>query len=256
MPAPSHCDPSRGVFETLLVVEGRPLELGRHLERISGSVETLYGQRLPAGAANLAWETAGGIPLGRLRLVATPGKEAAPIVGASADAVDPSRVFPGSTRGAELWSFQVEGGFGAHKWVDRRLLERAEAEAPAGATPLIVDGEDALEASRANLFAVAEGALLSPPADGRIVPGITRRRVLELAAAAGHAVREEVLSLKRLQAADEVFLTNSVRGVERVEAIDGEPLPGAGPLSEGIAAELRRSWLGRAAPSAVAATAP
>ena len=85
-----------------------------------------------------------------------------------------------------------------------------------------------LEASRANLFAVRDGALLTPPLDGRILPGITRGRVIEAAESSGVAVREESLSREDLLAADEVLLTGSVRGIEPVAALDGTPLAGAG----------------------------
>ena len=81
----------------------------------------------------------------------------------------------------------LAGGLGEHKWVDRSLLDEAQAALPAGALPLIVDADGAvLEASRANLFAVRDGALFTPPLDGRILPGVTRARVIEIAAEERH----------------------------------------------------------------------
>src|SRR3954447_11852769 len=38
MPPSPHADPDRGVFETMLVLEGRPVELDAHLERLAASL--------------------------------------------------------------------------------------------------------------------------------------------------------------------------------------------------------------------------
>ncbi len=101
-----------------------------------------------------------------------------------------------------------------------------------------------LEASRANVFAVRDGALLTPPLDGRILPGVTRMRLLELAAENGIEARESALTRDDLFAADEVFLTGSVRGIERVRALDGVPLPANGDIAAHLDAKLRRAWVG------------
>ena len=60
-----------------------------------------------------------------------------------------------------------------------------------------------LEAGRANVFAVADGGLLTPPADGRILPGTARGAVLDLAAELGVPAAERRLALADLRRADE-----------------------------------------------------
>jgi para-aminobenzoate synthetase / 4-amino-4-deoxychorismate lyase len=271
MPAAPHCDPEKGVFETLLALDGRPIELDAHLERLEASLNVLFDSGLPPDAERLALDGARQLKLGRLRLSVAPADDNRLRVELDAQGLDPESAFPAQRRSIELRSLPLAGGFGAHKWVDRELLERAEAELPDGAVPLIVDRDGtALEASRANVFAVKGDALLTPPTDGRIVPGITRRRVIELARAAGRETREEPVTVDDLLAADEVFLTNSVRGVEPVHSIDGDVphfkrpygcsnsgTSAGGGVSGEIAAELRRSWLGgQAAPAGSAAAAP
>jgi para-aminobenzoate synthetase/4-amino-4-deoxychorismate lyase len=253
-PAP-HPDREQGVFETLLVVGGRPVELDAHLERLSGSLRALYDSALPANARQLALDRSGGIRLGRLRLTATQREGKLRLEAATAE-VDPALVFPDPDRSVELRSLAIEGGLGAHKWVDRRPLERAEAGA-SGAVPLVTDRDGTvLEASRANVFAVRGGVLLTPPTDGRIIAGITRRAVIEIARAAGRELREGRLSVADLQGAEEVFLTNSVRGMEAVRSVDGGDLGRERAVTAEIAADLRRRWLGRGAPAAAAAAAP
>ena len=149
-----------------------------------------------------------------------------------------------TTQPVSLYGMGLLGGLGPHKWVDRSMLDKAEAKLPDGALPLIVDGGAVLEASRANLFAVRDGALFTPPLDGRILPGITRMRVLEIAEEVGIDASEAELSHDDLRAADEVFLTGSVRGVEPVSALDGTPLATRGDLSTRLSKRLRLAWTG------------
>ena len=106
----------------------------------------------------------------------------------------------------------LPGGLGRHKWVDRRLL--AELERRLGDVPLIVDLDgDVLEAGFANVW-IGEGeALVTPPLDGRFLPGTVRAAVLAAAREDGVEVREQPISLDRLRAADEVLLSSSVRGL-------------------------------------------
>ncbi|MGH2969931.1 MAG: aminotransferase class IV, partial [Solirubrobacteraceae bacterium] len=88
---------------------------------------------------------------------------------------------------------------GSHKWLDR----------PQKAGWLVVDLDDSvLEAAWANVFALLDGVLVTPPADGRLLPGVTRARLLE---APDVATREQPVALAELRAAEAVLLTSSVR---------------------------------------------
>jgi len=241
MSAPPHADPGWGVFETMLVIAGRPVELDAHIERLRTSASALYRSTLPDSAPALALDAARGIEHGKVRLTVVPAR-ARVEMRVNAEEVEAASVFPTGERAARLRSFVVEGGLGEHKWADRRLLDRLAAGASAGELPLLLESDGTvLEASRASVFAVREGRLLTPPTDGRILPSIARRQTIEVAREAGIGVEEESLSLAELHGS-ELFLTGSVRGIEPARAIDGEPLAAPSELSGRIAAGLRRRW--------------
>lgn len=156
---------------------------------------------------------------------------------------EPDRILPSEPPTIEAHSLVIRGGLGGHKWADRTLLEEAQGELGPDAVPLIFDWDGALlEASRANAFAVMGRTLLTPPADGRILPGIARACALEVAAAAGFETCEKRLCREDLAAADEVFLTGSLRGVERVGKLDGTQLKAKGKVSAHVAAGLWIAW--------------
>jgi anthranilate/para-aminobenzoate synthase component I len=186
-------DPALGVFETVLVVDGQAQHLQEHLRRLGASFEPpeLEGTcrlRLMLDAdGSLGWDTA---PL-------------------------PPEPPPG---GFLLSPWLLPGGLGARKWRDRRLVDHLDASAPG--VPLLVDGDGSvLEASWGNVWAIEGDRLVTPPADGRILPGVTRARLLALDL---EAVEDE-LTLERLRAADGAFLTSALRGAVPAHVEGGAP---------------------------------
>ena len=211
--------PAAGVFTSLLVADGDTCGLADHVARLEASTRQLFGKGLPGTCAgDLAAQLAGN-PSGRLRITLQP-------------AGGPLRVrveiVPLDQPPAEvsLRPAVIEGGLGAHKWLDRRLLAamaRSMALQP-GEQLLIQDADgDVLETDRANVFAVIGGVLHTPPADGRLLPGVTRDAVLRVAGVEGLGVSVTPISRARLQAASEVFVTNAVHGVQPVRSMAGQP---------------------------------
>jgi para-aminobenzoate synthetase/4-amino-4-deoxychorismate lyase len=255
MSALPHADPGRGVFETMLVLAGRVVELDAHLERLTTSVESLYGSALPGNAQTLVVDRAKRVECGKLRLTVVPARGALQLA-VSAGEIDAASVFPTADRGASLRSCVVAGGLGEHKWADRDLLDRIAAASP-GELPLLLDADGTvLEASRASVFASDGKALVTPPTDGRILPSIARQQAIEVAAMNGIETVEERLTLADLLTA-EVFLTGSVRGVEPVRSLDGAELAPPGKISGRLAGGLRHRWQVPAAePAAAVAGVP
>jgi para-aminobenzoate synthetase/4-amino-4-deoxychorismate lyase len=224
-------EPRAGVFETLLVRDGQAIDRERHLRRLGSSVAALYGAALPADLEAELLAAAWHLDTGRLRVdirPSDPGLEFEIVTSPL-----PRRASPVTLR-----PVTVAGGLGDHKWSDRRLLD-ALVDAAEG-EPLLCDLDGlVLEAARANVFAVEPGpSLVTPRADGRILPGVSRARVIELAHELGLEVREEALPLVALARADELFVTGSVGGVEPAML---EGLPPIGPPP--VTARLTEAWL-------------
>lgn len=102
---------------------------------------------------------------------------------------------------------------------------------------LLNEAGQVAEASTANVFAVRGGAIVSPPADADILPGITRDTAFTLAAELGLPAVEAPLHPADLILADEVFLTGTGIGIQPVTEIDGRRIGtgSPGPITTGIA---------------------
>jgi para-aminobenzoate synthetase/4-amino-4-deoxychorismate lyase len=234
-------DPARGVFETLLVVDGVPLELDAHLDRLDASLAELYGANVPDDTRSIVLGSTRSAPLARFRITLVPDGTGGFVTSTALQSLEDTVVLPPWDRAVGLTAHVLPGGLGPHKWADRRLVDRLETGRE-GDVPLLLDSDGTvLEASRANVFTVSEGAVATPPADGRILPGITRARILAIAEQLGLPVREAIVSAGDLTAADEVFLTGAVRGVEPVRSF-GSASWEQGELTSELAEHLRRYW--------------
>lgn len=104
------------------------------------------------------------------------------------------------------------------------------AAAPAEGLLLTADGWLA-EGIVSNVFFVRNGRLYTPDVKTGILPGVTRARVLELAAEQGIAAEEGRYTWDELLAADEVFLTNSIQELVPVtELVESDQPGGRGSL--------------------------
>jgi tripeptide aminopeptidase len=103
------------------------------------------------------------------------------------------------------------------------------------------------EGSHNNAFAVVGGEVRTHPLSPRILQGVTRDVVLELAAETGHRIREDALRREELDTADEVFITGTTADILPVVQVDGRPVgdgrPGrvATALYEAFAARMYRT---------------
>ncbi len=93
-----------------------------------------------------------------------------------------------------------------------------------------------LEGPTWTFFWVADGALLTPPLEERILASITRDRVM-----AETDAREAICTLDDLRSAEEAFIASSVREVMPIAAVDDIELPSApGPVTQSAREALAR----------------
>jgi branched-chain amino acid aminotransferase len=73
-----------------------------------------------------------------------------------------------------------------------------------------------LETSSCNIFIISNGVLYTPGLEEGCLAGTMRMQVINLALANGIKVYECAIMPQNLLAADEVFLTNAIRGINWV----------------------------------------
>jgi D-alanine transaminase len=86
-------------------------------------------------------------------------------------------------------------------------------------------GKYLTEGPSSTLFAIKDGILLTPELDN-ILPGTTRKVVMELAGRDGMEVREVRLRLEDFLGADEAFISSTVSEVMPVIRVDGQTVAG------------------------------
>jgi D-alanine transaminase len=109
------------------------------------------------------------------------------------------------------------------------VLARQQAVERGAVDAILVRDGYLTEGSANNVFLVCDGLLLTPLKDQRILPGITRHLVLELAAAHAIPCQEKDLPATLLATASEVWLTSSTKEIVPVTTVDGRPVGDGAP---------------------------
>jgi len=124
------------------------------------------------------------------------------------------------------------------------ILAKREATEQRADDGLILNSDgNVTETSSANVFWVENGTLHTPPISDGVLPGVTRRLVIDLAPTLGQAVREESAAPDRLQQAEAVFVTSAATGIRAIGQMNGTALdthPLVGQLQDTYEAELGR----------------
>ena len=110
------------------------------------------------------------------------------------------------------------------------LLALAEAQRRGADEAIMLNTRGDLAcASVANLWLARSGTLLTPPLASGATAGVVRAALLAAAPRLGLRAQETPLTPDDLWAADEALLTNSVRGVQALVAVDGRPIGAGAP---------------------------
>jgi len=243
-------------YEVTLVVEGRCIAIDRHLARLQRGLDEL---RIDVDASALE-------PIHHelIRRNELAGASFASVYVHITRGVAPrAHAFPANASPTVLLRAQeitgpsptmIEHGTAAITAADVRwgrvdikttgLLPNVlaqQAAVDAGADDVILHRDGLVtEGSHTNVFAVLDDVLVTAPADHRILPGVTRGIVLELAEGAGIAVEQREWSTEELTAADEVLMTSTTAGVRPIVEIDGRGVGGGrrGRITERLQAEF------------------
>lgn len=230
-----------GLFETILVHQGRPFRWAEHLARFQrGSDHLQIALPVPVGTLtriaqqvireNRAQE-------GVLRILLSRGSgprgysprgaekpnlliSISPLTTAAA-AERPWRLKTASLRVASRQELSK------HKTLSRLtcVMARAEAENAGAHEALILNTDgDVAEAASGNLFWIENDRVCTPPLESGALAGVTRELVLELCNENKITASERSCPPATLLKATGVFLTFSSRGLVEVDSIDEHPI--------------------------------
>lgn len=108
------------------------------------------------------------------------------------------------------------------------LLRQQAVEKDSMEAILIRDG-NMTEGAASNLFIVSNGVIKTPPKDNKLLPGITRDLIVELAESHNMPAEEIVISEKEFLAAEEIWLTSSTKEVLPVTKLNEQPVGNGKP---------------------------
>lgn len=221
-----------GLFETALLVHGRVRFIDDHCQRLFDGCERLG--ITPPDRSTLLGEIAqvtANADRGVLKIIVTRGSGGRgyrPAGALSSNRVVALHPFSPAPQGAlRLRWCDIRLGRNARlagiKHLNRLEQVLAQGEWRDGEVDegLMLDTEgEVVCATSANVFAVREGALVTPDLRFSGVRGVMRAQVMKAATTLKLAVSEEPLWPHDLETASEVFITNAVRGIRSVASLD------------------------------------
>jgi branched-chain amino acid aminotransferase len=230
-----------GVFETVAVINHKPLWLDEHVQRMARA----------AGELGIAFNAEGTffgltevlekseVQCEVLRITLSRGKVARGLAGdgtlpsllitldeiAAKNLFQPCRLKVAQVRRSE---FAPSSRLKTLSYIDGIAAAREVAADADDALMLNTSGHVA-STTVANIFVLQGDELVTPSLDQGILPGITRHVLLGHAKKLGLKPVERAVPLEDLVRADAVFLCNSLRFIRLVTTLNGEPL-GKRPL--------------------------
>ncbi len=234
--------PAAGVvapFETIGAHGGDLPLWPRHLARLQSAVQRLKlswqpTPELRAAASRLALEHQAGEAILRLLLVPDRGTVHTVLTARSGVRVGKVRLVPTVVE-------RKPGGPPADlKAMPRTFYDAVLQQAQDGGADdgvVVTEDGEVLETAVGNLWLRLDGTWVTPPLDGRVLPGIARAILLERARATGLPVAERSCSLDDVHRAEAIAHSNAVYGPRPAELL------GSGPAAvEIVDRELGKLW--------------
>ncbi len=250
-----------GVFEGIRVYGGRIFECQAHVERLFESARHIrlaipYTKQEIVEAMQEAI-SANGIVEGYIRLVVTRGPGTLglnpflccrPVVFVIADqiALYPKEMYDNGmaviiARTRRRSPAMLPSEVKSLNYLNNILAKIEAIDAGVAEAIMLNEAGNVAECTGDNLFIVEGGRVVTPPLAASILPGITRAFVIRIAGQLGLDVAEETVTVERLRAADECFLTGTAAEVIAVTRIDEDPVGdgAAGPITQKLNAAFR-----------------
>ena len=241
-----------GIFETLLVRDGSPFALSRHIDRLfrsgAGMKLAMPTEDDIRQAVRSVVESAGDeARRARLRVTVTSG--VGPLGSERGDApptlivtLTAAKEWGETTTIATVpWTRNEKSAVVGVKTTSyaENAVALAEAHSRGASEAIVANTQGELcEGTGSNVFVVMDGVVHTPSLDTGCLAGITRELVLEWGVAVAEH-RESRLPYDVLFTAEEIFITSSTRDVHPVSRVDDRELA-VGPITGLVAAEFAR----------------
>lgn len=251
-----------GVYEVVRLYDGKPFTLNEHLERLRKSANAIQ-ITMPLSVDALALEILkfipkAGVAEGMIYLQLTRGVSPRNHLFPQ-PACKPTLYFyarplpkipPPGEGEAKIWTVADERW--KRCWIKcigliANVLAKNEAVSRGADEALFVEDGMISECSASNFFAVIGGRIITHPVGPKVLPGITRTVVLEVASELGIPVDERPLREEEARGADELFISSTTREVSFVSTWNGQIVAGGkcGPITrrlhEALLQRVRRA---------------
>ncbi len=234
-----------GVYETILVKNGRYVALRDHLERLLQSAEGAQLRLAPDLEELTAWAyriVEANRPDGLVRALALDlGNAYADVYFYEMSYVAPSP--EDYVRGVPVIIYHGERAMPMIKSFNTLVpgLARKAARAAGVHDALLVDRFGYVtEGSNCNVFIVQNGVLAAPPL-GAVLEGTVMRRVMALAKEANLPIERRPLPESDIPQWEEAFLTSTRRGVLPIRQVDAIEIGPPGPITRQLM-KAYRDW--------------
>lgn len=227
-----------GLFETILVLNRMPLWANMHFLRLEASAAALGIPFDRDGLDDAVESVLADAPKTHqvLRVTLTRGASArglsadggSPSLLLTLDPFDPALMFKPVALATTAIRRNPASIASCHKtlaYIDNIAAAR-EAAAQGAEDALMLNTKGAVACSTiANIFLLEGRTLVTPARDQGILTGVMRQALIHAAPRLGYAVEERGVKPAALKKADAVFLTNSLRFIRPVAALNGKALP-------------------------------
>jgi 4-amino-4-deoxychorismate lyase len=251
-----------GIFETILVADGKPRELGPHLDRLARSAAMLDLPEPDLAAWKNVCERVidnwtGGAEMA-LKLVYTRGVDGDPEAKPTGFALGlgiEEKTLRARAEGTSVVTLErgidpdlakrapwlLLGAKSVSYGINMAALREAGRRGAGDVIFTAADGS-VFEGPTSTVVLARERVLYTPPSDIGILPGTTQAALFRGAERAGWTVKVEPLSVEDLYNGDGLFMVSSVRKVTRVHTLNGQALPDSTAVHAELAAAYESEY--------------